>query len=472
MKIKYFILGALAVGMLNSCSEEDLNPTLAQAKSIETSINSVNDLQAVINGAYNRMSISTYYGRDYIILGEIFSDNVYSNANSNRFVVEGQMDLNSESVIVNDLWSQMYAVIGSANVVINADGITGDQAMIDQIRGEAYAIRALAHFNLVQFYGQQNVSGGGESSPGVPYVTTFRDNENLFPARNTVGEVKQMAYDDLDMATSLMSASLNDPSKEYMTTYAAYAIKSRIANYFEDWDISLAAAKSVIDSGNYDVLERGEFLSSFALDSDASAIFEIANSSIDNQGINGLANIYQQGSYGDVVVLPNLAAEYEEGDIRGVSEYDPASGMAPMTIIGLHPDGALRNVGKFPSTAPYDDNIAVVRYEEVVLLYAEALLETGNAADALTWLNMIPENRGASLYDVATKENILMERRKELAFEGFRFHDIARTGMDIPVPDPVQQTHGGPAYGSYNFALPIPFAEVDANANIDQNEGY
>lgn len=472
MKFKYLLTTILAVGLLASCSEEDLDPTLAQSKSIETSINTTNDLEAVLNGAYERMSSSAYYGRDVVVLGDIFSDNVFSNGNSNRFVVEGQMDLNSESGIVESLWAQMYGVIASANVVISAENIEGDQEMIDHLKGQAYAIRALAHFDLVTFYGQQNVNGGSTASVGVPYVTAFRDNENLFPARNTVAEVQQMANSDLDMAISLMSETLNSSSKVFLTTNAAYAIKARIATYFGDWQTALTASKAVIDSGDYAIADEGSFLSTFALDGGVNTIFEIAFTPIDNPGINGLANIYQDTNYGDVVVLPNLAGIYGEDDVRGVQDVDENGVVTDEGVIQVDAAGLFRNIGKYPAIAPYDTNVPVIRYEEMVLIYAEALLETGNAGDALMWLNMIPQNRGAEEYDAATKDNILLERRKELAFEGFRFHDLARTGMNIPLPDPVQQTHGGPAYGDYNFALPVPFAEVDANANIDQNFGY
>jgi len=465
---KYLLILLIGCGVFVGCSDEDLDPTLQQSKDIETSVSTVNDLQAVINGAYNRMSLTDYYGRDLIILGEVFSDNTASNANSNRFVAEGRMDLLPTSGIVDDLWSRSYSIIGSANIVINAEGVSGDQAAIDQIKGEAYIIRALAHYNLVLFYGQQNVNNGGLSSEGVPYVTAFRDEAALFPARNTVQEVRDMAYADLEMAKSLMNMSA---PVEYLSTYAASAIEARIANYFGDWQRSLDAAKVVIDSGEYAVTSEDAFLSTFGTDGGAGSIFEIAASETDNEGINGLANIYQQGAYGDVIALPNLAAIYGEDDIRGVSEYDPSTNYEAETVIGVDANGTLRNIGKYPSTAPYSDNIPVVRYEEIVLLYAEALLETGSG-DALMWLNMIPENRGAMSYGSATKENILLERRKELAFEGFRFHDLARTMMDIPNPDPVLQTHEGPAYGSFNFALPIPAAEVDANSNITQNAGY
>ncbi len=474
MKInfKHLLLIALSLGLFASCSEEDLEPTLAQDKSIETSINTVNDLQAVLIGAYERITSTSYYGRDKIILGEVFSDNTTSNANSNRFVVEAQMDLNPDSGIASTLWSQLYRVIASTNIIINAEGIEGEEDEVNHIKGQAYAIRALAHFDLVTFYGQQNVNGGGLSALGVPYVTTFRDSDNLFPSRNSVQEVRDMAYADLEMAKSLMTVGLNDSSKEFITTFAADAIEARIANYFGDFPRSLTAAKRVIDSGLYSVASEGDFLNTFKTDGASNSIFEIAFTATDNPGINGLANIYQTGSYGDVIALPNLAGIYDDGDVRGASDYDPAAGMDPTTVIGLHPNGTFRNVGKYPSTAPYDDNVSVIRYEEIVLIYAEALLETGNTTEALIWLNKIPANRGAELYEAATKANILLERRKELAFEGFRFHDLARTKMAIPGVDPLLNTHGLVPYGNFNFALPIPSNEVDVNANSEQNAGY
>lgn len=462
MKLIKYSIGILAFLLgLSSCSDSDLEPTLQQSKSIETSINSVNDLQAIINGAYERLSASSYYGRDKIILGEVFSDNCSSNANSNRFVAEAQMDLLPQSGIAASFWSQAYGVIASSNIVIAAEGIEGDQALINQLKGQAYALRALVHFDLLTYYGQQNVDGGGLSSLGVPYVVSFRDNNALFPSRNTVQEVRDMAYEDLTTAYSLMSVSLND-SKEYISTFAVKGIEARIANYFGDFGRSLSAAQIIVNSQQFSVASSANFANTFAIDQATNSIFEIAFSATDNPGINGLANIYQPGSYGDVIALPNLAEIYEDDDVRGVGG-----------IITEYANGTLRNTGKYPSTAPYEDNVPVIRYEEVVLLYAEALLETGgNPATALTFLNQIPSNRNATPYAVVNKNNILLERRKELAFEGFRFHDLARTRMNIPNPDPVLQLHGGPTYGSYNYALPIPASEADVNANVVQNFGY
>lgn len=463
--LKYILFIFVSMGMLVSCSEEDLDPNLSQSKDIDISVNSANDLQAILNGAYNRMTSFEYYGRDKIILGEVFSDNTASNANSNRFVTEARMDLLPQTATALTFWSRAYTVIGSANIIINAEGITGDEDQINQIKGQAYVMRALAHFDLVTFYGQQHVNGGGQSAAGVPYVTEFRNEDELFPSRASVQEVKENAYADLAMAQELMSEA---NTKEYISLYAAYAIEARIANYFGDHDRALEAANFVIDSGLFPVATEENFVASFAAKTAPNSIFELASRETDNEGINGISMIYNQTNYGDVIALPNLVAIYEEGDVRGASPFVP--GTEPSTIIGLMPNGTTyRNVGKFQAIAPYDDNIIVIRIEEMYLIKAEALAGTPEGLEAL---NMIPSNRGASLYTSATIENILLERRKELAFEGFRFHDLARMGMDIPFLDPTIQTHQGPAYGSYKFALPLPAGEVDANANLSQNAGY
>ncbi|MBC9798498.1 RagB/SusD family nutrient uptake outer membrane protein [Sinomicrobium weinanense] len=463
-KILYILLVCVGFG-LQSCSDSDLEPNLSQNKNIDLSINNEEDLKGLLYGAYDRMSRTQYYGRDYIVYGEVRSDNMYSNANSNRFVNAAEMNMVSTDAYPSDTWERMYQVIASVNTIINKDpeeleeGV--DMKAVNHFKGQAFVIRALVHFDLVKLYGQQHVEGqGGLDALGVPYVTTFREEDNLYPSRSTVAEVRDMAMSDLDAALDLMSEELDDTSKQTITTNAVNAIRARIALYFGDWNTALAAAKAVIDSGKFQITEADKYKDIFSTDSTPNSIFELGYNAVNNEGINGLANIYQNTNYGDVVVLQDLLDMYEEDDVRAAPEMINKTG------------DYLRNVGKYSSLAPYDDNIFVIRYEEMILIYAEALLETGNSGEALTYLNMIPAERNASPYSEATKDNILLERRKELAFEGFRFDDLARTGSDIPLVDGLDQTHGGPDYGSYNYAFPIPFSEIGANSNIVQNQGY
>ena len=435
-----------------SCSTDDLEPSLEQNQSVEGSIVDVNNLYSVLKGAYSQMTVSGYYGRDLIATNEVRTDNCFSNGNSGRFTTQASFSYTENT---GYFWDEAYSTIADVNIIINTDvtTLTGDQEYGKHLQGQAYAIRALVHFDLLKQYGQINTGG----TLGVPYVTEFKG-EDLFPARNTIAEVKTAIMEDLTNAFNLMSDSFFDSSKEFMSKYTAKALESRVAIYFGDWPTARTAAEAVINSGLYSIISADNFVGSWAGKGNSNSIFELAYSATDNQGINGLAYIYRQGatgSYGDVQVLANVEDLYEDGDVRA-------------GILGYEGD-KLRNLGKYPDLQGYD-NVPIIRYEEVILNYAEALFET--SGDALTQLNLITSNRGATAYTSVTKEDILNERRKELMFEGFRFDDLMRTGSDIEKIDFNQNFASTIPHGDFRLAWAIPRAEIDANSNMVQNDGY
>ncbi|MBT3382349.1 MAG: RagB/SusD family nutrient uptake outer membrane protein [Prolixibacteraceae bacterium] len=455
--IYLFITVVLLAGIFSSCKDEALEPTLAQSKAVEGSLNTQEDVLGILYGAYNRMTGSGYYGRDFIIWGEVRSDNCYSNGNSGRFVTDAKMDYTDN---FGGHWSEAYTVIASANIVIALDPaeLEGDLAVIQHYQGQAYAIRALAHYDLLIYYGQMNTGG----TLGIPYIEEYKGDE-LYPARGTVAENKAKIMADIATAISMMNPAQDDNSKELFTSYGAQALKARVATYFGDWDDVKSACGVIIGSGNYDIIPGDDYAASWFVDGAANSILELAFSSTDNANINGLQQIYRGGAYGDVEGLADLYNAFDVGDVRAAPD-----------MIGVDPDVATRlytNLGKYPSY-DYSDNIPIFRYEEVVLNYAEALLKTGDAGNALTQLNLITAERNAVAHTVADENTVLLERRRELCFEGLRFHDLARTGRDIPLVDAFLQIHGGPAWGSYNFAFPIPVGEMDANASMVQNTGY
>ena len=457
-----FFTAVLLAGAITSCSKDNLEPTLAQSKAVEGSINTVGDVKGLLYGAYNRMTGSGYYGRDFIIWGEIRSDNAYSNGNSGRFVGDGQMIYTNTFA---GFWATAYTAISSCNIIIglNPANISGDADMLAHYQGQAYTLRALHHFNLLQYYGQEH--NGDTEGLGVPYIKIYKDSD-FAPARGTIIENKADIYADLDMAITLMDPSLDNISRQFVSLYAAQAIKSRVAIYFGDWALAKTAAEAVISSGRYSIATAAGFADTYRTDNPDNWIFELAFSSVDNANINGLAQIYRGASYGDISGLQDLLDQYEPGDVRAAAEM-----IGPDTSKVGRP---VTNLGKFPSL-DYSDEVPVIRYEEVILNLAEALFEINNAdPNALTRLNSIVAERGAGLtpYATVTKANLLKERRKEFAFEGLRFMDLIRTGQDIPLVSPGQQTHGGPDYGTFKMAFPIPLAEMQANPNMVQNDGY
>lgn len=457
-----FTVAVLATFLFTSCSKDALEPSMDQDKLAEGGVNNIEDVEGVLYGAYNRMTQTPYYGRDVIIYGEIRADNAFANGNSGRFTNIGRMDMLVTDAYARDTWTDIYEVIASCNILVglNPADIDGDVVEINHYIGQAYALRALAHFDLLKLFGQQHVTAGGNI--GVPYIIEY-NGDDLTPLRNTSDEVK--GYIEADLATSLtlMTDDENDASKQFMTTYGAYALQSRVALYFGEWAKVISAAEAVINSVEYQIIAEADFVGSWVADGAVNSIFELAYSSTDNNNINGLSQIYRGAAYGDIQGLQDLYDAFDAGDVR-----------ASAAMIGPDPDVPTKlytNLGKYPSY-DYSDNISLIRYEEVILNYAEALFENGDAVNSLAQLNAITSNRGALPYAVATKANILLERRRELCFEGFRHDDLARTGMNIPEVSAFEQTHGGPDYGSYNFAFPIPEVEINANSNMTQNDGY
>ncbi|MFV8225010.1 RagB/SusD family nutrient uptake outer membrane protein [Christiangramia aquimixticola] len=445
----YFVVLLAAMVAMGSCSTEDLDPSLEQSKRSEEAIKTVGDMEGLLKGAYNRLSATGYYGRDYLVTNEVRTINVFSNGNSGRFTTEAALMYLPNSVYI---WDNAYGVIAIANILIATDVSTleGDQDYGRHIQGQAYTLRALAHYDLLKTYGQQYVGG----DLGVPYIKTFKGG-NDFPSRDTVDSNVNDILSDLEAGFAAMSDDYFDASKEFISKYTAKALEARVALQFEKWAQARDAAKTVIDSGIYAIVPAGDYVASFDNDGGANSIFEIAYSGTDNNGSNSMEFIYRGSVYGDIQVLPNVETLYGDDDVRA-------------DILGYEGD-LLRNMGKYPNR---EANVIVIRYEEMILTYAEALFQLGDTAEALTWLNMIPENRGADLYTEINVDNILLENRKEFVFEGLYFWDMLRYGMGIDKVDPLQNILESVPFGDYRLAYPIPLTEIDANSNVTQNPGY
>ena len=457
-----FIFTALVAALMaaGSCTTSDLEPTLAQDKVAEEAIITVADMETILLGAYDLLGQTDYYGRDFLVTSEVQTGNTFSNGNSGRFTTQA---LFRQTAAGTFFWNEAYEVIANANLVIGTDvnelvgagGTEPDLVLAKHIQGQAYVLRALAHFDLLRFFGQEHTGG----TLGVPYVTEFLGEDQL-PSRPTIEENYASIYSDLETAFELMSDDYFDPSRETMGKYAAPALESRVALYTGDYARARDAAKLVIDSGVYSIVPAANFVVSFANDGSVNDIFELAMSETDNLGSDGLEFIYRGRTYGDISVTEEAFNMYENGKDEQPDVRTFILGKETIRV-----GEQLRNIGKFPDRSA---NTPIIRYEEVVLTYGEALLRLGEG-DPLMWLNMVPAHRDANQYEVATIENFLEERREEFAFEGMYYWDLLRLGNDIvrtgntPINIP---------YGDFRLAYPIPLAELDANSNITQNPGY
>jgi hypothetical protein len=444
---KYKIQFVLLIMLLaTACSSDFLEPTLSTAKDVKGSITSVSDLNSLLVGALDVMNGSTYYGRDFVVYNEVRSDNAYSNGNSGRYVGPAQFFLIPTDAYPTSTWNTMYQVTAPLNIIINTDLEDAGDGAVNYIKGQAFTLRALVLMDLTRLYGQQ-ASGG---TLGVPIALEF-NNGNIYPERATLAACWAQIGTDLENAVALMSPELNDASVNKVNSWTPRALQSRYYLYTKEWAKAKDAAKAVIDGGNFSLA------SPWSANNSTDAIFELAYTPADNLGNTSLQFIYQATIYGDVPVTQDLVNQYDANDVRKNLFYTDTEGE--------------KRTKKYPSS-DYLDAVRVIRYAEVLLNYAEALTQLSDA-NALAALNEIPKHRGANLYGSATIDNVLSERRKELAMEGHRFYDLMRYEKDIVKVDPQQSfPDEGIPFGDYRLTFPIPAQELLSNPKCVQNSGY
>jgi starch-binding outer membrane protein, SusD/RagB family len=433
--------------IFSGCGEQFLEPTLSTSKDVNTSVKTYEDLRGLLIGALDRMNGSTYYGRDYVIYGEVRSDNAFSTGNSGRFVTTGQFFQVSTDGYASDTWTTMYQTIANLNIIINSTIPDAGDGAVDYVKGQAYMLRGLVYMDLVRLYGQQQSPG----DLGVPIITKFNDG-NIYPNRATLTETWAQVTSDLEMAETLMDPALDGDTNTEPTYWAALALQSRAYLYTKEWAKARDAAKAVIDGGQYALTAN-----SWSPNGSSDNMFTLGYLATDHLGNSSLYFILQATVYGDIVATQNLYNAYDVSDVRRTL----------FTGVGTNKV----RTSKYNASS-YLDAVRVIRYAEVLLNYAEALTQLSDAG-ALAALNVIPVQRGATPYASATVDNVLAERRKELAFEGQRFFDLMRYEKNIVRVDP-GQTFGdaGLPFGDYRLSFPIPQVETDANPNAEQNDGY
>ncbi|MEP0007415.1 MAG: RagB/SusD family nutrient uptake outer membrane protein [Balneola sp.] len=459
-KKSYLLL--LVAGLLTAACSDFLEPSVDQAKETSTAVSTVADLQAVVYGILDDMNSTALYGRDLIVANEVRSDNMWSSSASNRFGAPSQHVYTTQNGNASSFWTNSYGAIAIANIAIAAE--VGSSATIDDLKGQAYALRALLHFDLVRTFGQQHAIPGGTANLGVPYVTTYNEPDNFLPARESVADVYTKVLADLATAEGLISTS--NTSKTSMSYYAVKALQSRVNLEVGNYQDAIDAADVVINSGVYTVpADQAALVAAWSTDEASNSIFELGYTATNNAGTNSIARIYQNTNYGDVELNEETYDLYDQAnDFR-------------FALVGTNANGTdtqFRLTGKYPDEINGEDNIRMIRIEEVILNKAEAQARNGAAGAVIaTTLNTLANNRYTVSPYIGTADlaDVLLERRLELLGEGHYFATQMRNGDDI-VADEDPGGFTTLAYPDFRAAFPIPQSEMDANSSMDQNEGY
>ena len=460
--IKNLIVTTVLFLSLASCEKSFLELKPPTSLTPEFALATEADLQVALRGAYAGLKSTALYGRSLMVLGDMMADNTYQSAlNTNRYTAYNIYNYLVTDGDVAGLWNASYGVILRTNNIINSP--IAENANIQQIKGEAYAIRALAYYNLVRYFASPYTVD--PSKLGVPIVTTYQ--ADLKPERAKIADVYSLINKDLTQAYTLMTKFTNSSQ---FSKYSAKALQAKVYLTMGDKTNAKAAALDVITNSGFTAISSAAHTGYWAgvapRTDKVETLLEVSFDAVANNAFDALSYIYlQSGNYGDMLCSTELYDLFETTDIR-----------KSLYATGIRGGLASVFVNKYSSFTGDHSDTKVIRMSEMYLIAAEASYPS-NTVDALKYVNEVTSRRGATA--IASNgqdllEAIITERRKELAFEGERYPDMQRLQRNIARSKNYPPAALSIDFTNYRRIMPIPQGEIDANPSIklQQNPGW
>jgi len=488
--------------IMSSCKKQlDIDPR--QSADAGDALTTKEGLEAALTGAYSRLKSARLYGRDLLAVSEALSDNGRATNRSGRLTPEAQ---NNSGAHFNT-WQVAYQGINSVNLILEAiPNIVLTNAEKARYEGEAKFLRALFYFDLVKIYAY--IPGAvvtAQDRGGVPMpVKGFVQLDSAvkyLPARPTVASNYAQIISDLtDANAKLLTVGTSTPQFPYVATkQAAQALLARVQLYNRNYSEAKRWADSVIarqSASTYILSDSQTYVQNWRNPTNRESIFEVRFASVaEGLGVNeSLHTTYTTlktpGDSLTVLGTSDLVPSNTLLSALGITVINNGTTSAAVTARTrdvrnlLFERGVNRNSVAYVETTkflgkngfPNLDNVPVIRVAEMYLIRAEAQATTGstvfNETAALADVNVIRVARrlpaATGLTGSALFNEIMLQRRIEFAFEGHRFFDLKRLGLDLLK---------GPHYldvpfTDYRILPAILQREIDGNPNLKQNYGY
>jgi hypothetical protein len=467
-----------------SCEKAvDKNPT--HAATLENAFVSLNDFETSLSSAYSSMRAVGYYGRNQSVLSDMMTDNLVQTPESLvNFIEMTDWAFTPQNGTITETWLAGWSVINNANIIINnIDKFksTANQTRINRIKGQAIAIRALAHFDLMKFFADN--LDRNSTSPAIPYIKLSvleSSPASSKPSRLSVKEVYDAIYEDIAAARTAF-ASIDRPinpatTRYYIDLVGLNAIHARVALYAKDWPTAITSSTVVINA--LPLASRATYPSIWRDQS----VSEVAFASLFNTGefLSRLA--------GDVFSPPTNRSQFEgsnslfetideTNDVRFAVSVRRGFATTATPVRGNNRLVVVKHLGKGTALDGVVDWKAF-RTGEMYLIRAEARANSNQAALALDDLNTLRAARingfvNGTESGAALTNAIELERRKELFMEGHRWLDLKRTTRTINRGEIfAPTTQSVLTSNNRSWVWPIPQGERDANPNMSQNAGY
>lgn len=453
--IRLAAVAAIVAGFFGCTKLNQVSPTSVPASEM---FKDTTSLEEALTGLYSTLEVENYYGGYYPLFADLNSDNGIAGGYNNSSLDEfGAYNVTTSNVYLQGMYISMYYSIANANAIIanvaTVPHVT--QQLLKSVKGQALAIRAFVHFDLLRAFGYH----WDMTSPyGIPVVLTVQTASNVVP-RSTVAASYTAIIADLNNAATLLAGETSrDPN--YINPAIINAMLARVYLYEKDYTDAAKYATLVINDGAFTLTNKTSFPTIYTIKSGPESIFELPYNQQNPSFYNALTYARPAAESTEVLFIASQDLEQflesRNGDLR-VNLLDTANA-------NFTPNGRTL---KYSSDLTQKDNSAyVIRIAEMYLIRAEALGRPAGLSD----LNMVRTNRGMTALqpsdvptDAAYAQAISDEDRSEFNFEGHRYFDLARTGQ-------VNSVLGVPAS---NSCYPIPQHEIDAtNGVVVQNPGY
>jgi starch-binding outer membrane protein, SusD/RagB family len=437
------------------------------------------DAVSAINAAYEPLMFNNANNNFFWAMGVVTSDNAVAGGDGSRpGIVE--MDFftyTSRTQEFNDFWVLNYNGITQCNTVLaEVPEIDMDPEVQDRIIGEAYFLRSFYYFWLTQVFGE------------VPLILEVLPPDELKVPKASRSDILNQIIADCDRAAERLPDMYGDGSAGRATRGAAYGLAAKANLYLENWEGVLEYIDRLESLGIYALVP--DYTDNFreGTQNNSESVWEIQHTNLELGLGNFLnqwwsSNKYGEG-YGFAEVTQDLVDEFETGDPRRpvtlAMNNDPYFELIykpSFSSTRYSPRKYVQSDSVVTQKADGDINYTAIRYADVLLWKAEALVELGRTSEALEPLEQVrararemADNPANILPPVTTTdatalmEAIRHERRVELAMEMHRFFDLVRWGL-------AAETLEGFQTNKHEF-FPIPQIELDLNGNLTQNQGY
>lgn len=501
--MKYIALTILTLILIASCGKDFLDKQPFGVTASDAFFKTEQDALLAINAAYEELSSFKHGGRNDVnafdATGLMWSGNVQEHPDLvSTFGVVRTFTVSPEDNLSNYGWWRGYVAIQRCNQVIhNVPEIEGiDTGLRDRIVGEAYFLRALYYHYLVMWYG------------GVPIVDRLLDpgeETDFVIPRATKEETLALAKSDLEKAETMLPRNYSGSDLGRATSGAAKALLLKVLLWQRDYSNALSKAQEIEGLG-YSLVDDFSSLFDGTNENSSESVFEIQFAAVAGKNTgSSLSLIYgpngegmvPNGGWGFVRPLPDLVNEFEEGDSRKAAtlfevgdtftrtngsvvtfaDRVNGTGFGNKKYVTDPPSGTTVGINYAPQ------NFHEIRYAEVILLYAEALLRNGQKDAAIEQINRVrarpsvslPPLEGA-LTEQQTWDALYHEYRVELALEARFGYALRRWGIAAQW---YASKVGTPFSFFENFetgkdeVLPIPQRQIDfSDGTLQQNPGY